>query len=96
MWTGFLILVTRRRVSSATLKMWRPSIAFQKPLSNQGSDIEDESQDNVEDKTPSPILDPAPFPLSQRRLRRRDRSEEEVEQDIVSISSDSGKQLIHI
>ena len=87
-----LILVTQRRVSSATLKMWRPSIASQKPLSNQGSVDEDSdgSMDDVEDETPSPISGPAPFPLSQP-LRHRDRSEEEVEQDIVSILSISGK-----
>ena len=72
--------------------MWRPSIASQKPLSNQGSVDEDSdgSMDNVEDETPSPISGPAPFPLSQP-LRHRDRSEEEVEQDIVSILSISGK-----
>ena len=55
--------------------MWRPSIASQKPLSNQGSVDEDSdgSMDDVEDETSSPISGPAPFPLSQP-LRHRDRS----------------------
>jgi hypothetical protein len=95
-------LVTRDRVPNATLKMWRPRISSQleRPSIQNGSDIDNESSDsdNSTDGTSSPTFIPAPFPCTQPPSHRpsRNRSEDEVAQDIISISSNSGKKSIYI
>ena len=63
------------------LKQWRPTVACSKAsTSKEGSDIEDSSSDSSsEDGSPSPRIPPP----SQRYLLR---SEDEVEDDIITIS----------
>ncbi|EDR01646.1 uncharacterized protein LACBIDRAFT_310593 [Laccaria bicolor S238N-H82] len=79
-----LFLVTRYPVPAATLLEWKPRISLaQDPVVNKDSDVDDTDND-----TPSPTLSAIPLPCTQRSLRPRHvRSEDEVEQDIISISS---------
>lgn len=83
-------LVTRYPVPAATLLEWKPRISLaQDPAMNKDSSVDDSDND-----TPSPTFSTVPLPSNQRSLRRRhDRSEDEVEQDIISISSMSGKKF---
>jgi len=89
--------VTRYPVPVEILVQWRPQItSFEVPASAlEGSDLGDQSSDEIDD-TSSPKYSPVPPPSTQRSLRprhRRNRSEDEVEQDIISISSMSGKKF---
>ena len=97
-WLSIVILVTRDRVPQETLKTWRPRISSQRPSIHwqavqNGSDIDDEfDSDNSSDGTSSPTFIPVPFPCTQLPSHpgpSRNRSEDEVAQDIISISSSS-------
>ncbi|KIJ92423.1 hypothetical protein K443DRAFT_13620 [Laccaria amethystina LaAM-08-1] len=87
-WT--LFLVTRYPVLAATLLEWKPRISLaQDPAMNKDSSVDDSDND-----TPSPTFSTVPLPSNQRSLQcRHDRSEDEVEQDIISISSMSDGEL---
>ena len=92
-----VILVTRDRVPHATLKRWRPRISQRISTVQNGSDISNESSDDTSDGTSSPTFSPAPFPCTQPPSQsRRNRSEDQVAQDIISISSTSGKKSIYL
>lgn len=89
------ILVTREPVPSRILKKWRPVVPFRGlSTSKKDSDIEDPSSDISEDDPSGPSLMSRPFPfldvLPPPSQRHRNRSEDEVEEDIISIS---GKKL---
>jgi hypothetical protein len=77
----------------ATLNEWRPSISSkQDSKSNGSSDIEDSSSDS---ERSSPLMRSIPFPLSQRpRRHARAQSEDEVERDVISIST--GMQIVSL
>jgi hypothetical protein len=71
---------------------WRPQVS----ALNKGSDINDQSFDETDNDSdpefsPGPTFSPVPLPRSLRR--RCNRSEDEVEQDVISISSRSGKKF---
>ena len=77
--TDCFLLVTRERVPKSTLNKWRPSVSSnQDSISVESSDIEDASSDLDAER-------PLPFPLLQRQ-HRHDGSEDEVEQDVITIS----------
>ena len=84
--------VTRDPVPIKILKKWHPSVAYPKASTSkakEGSDIEDSSgSSSNKDGSPSPRYSLRVPPPSQRHLRR---SEDEVEDDIITIS---GKQSI--
>ena len=102
------IPVTREPVLSQILKKWHPGliVSFQRlSTSKRDSDIEDHSSEcdisASEDKPSSPSPMPGPFPFSDilppppsqhHRNLKLNRSEDEVEEDIISIS---GKKLIY-
>jgi hypothetical protein len=80
--------VTRRPVPAEILEEWRPHIT---DLGDPG-----QSSDEIDNNISSPAFSPVPLPTTQPSLRRRlrrNRSEDEVEQDIISISSTSGKKF---
>lgn len=81
-------LVTRECVPKAILNDWRPSVSSNKDsVSNETPDIEDSSSDG-ERSSPFMYSLQVPFPLSQRpRRNARTGSEDEVEQDVISIST---------
>ena len=65
---------------------------MQDSISIRSSDVEDTSSD---DERSSPLIRSFPFPPSQHlRQRARAQSEEEVEQDVISIST--GMQTISL
>jgi len=71
----------------------------QPSTSKDNSDIEGMSSDsNTEGEASSSISGPLPFQSIpfQPSQRHWNRSEDEVEEDIISISSVSGKKFIHI
>ena len=84
--SNLLFLVTRECVPMTTLNEWRPSVSStQDSKSNGSSDIEDPSSDS---ERSSPLMRSIPFPLSQRpRRHARAQSEDEVERDVISIST---------
>jgi hypothetical protein len=86
--------VTRHPVPAEMLMEWRPRI-FSVPFSAlEGTDLGDQSSDEIDNDTSSPTFSPIPLPSTQPSLQRRlrrNRSEDEVEQDIISISS--GKKI---
>lgn len=87
------IIVTRHPVPAEMLKDWRPHVSSV-PL--EGTDLGDQSSDEINIDTSSPTFSPVALPSTQPSLRRRlrrNRSEDEVEQDIISISSTSGKKF---
>jgi hypothetical protein len=90
--------VTRYPVPAATLKKWRPRISsLQVSALNKGSDVDDQSSDEA-DNDPEPESSPKFSPVRFLRSSRSrcNESEDEVEQDVISISSRSGKQFISI
>ena len=78
--------MTRECVPTATLNKWRPSVSSKQDSKSDGSsDMEDPSSDS---ERSSPLLHSFPFPLSQRpRRHARAQSEDEVERDVISIST---------
>lgn len=84
--TYLLFSVTRECVPMATLNDWRPSVSSKQDSKSSGSsDMEDSSS---ESERSSPLMRSIPFPLSQRPRRyARAQSEDEVEQDVISIST---------
>ncbi|KAF8800930.1 hypothetical protein BYT27DRAFT_7227074 [Phlegmacium glaucopus] len=84
--TGFDIMTafTREPVPSQILKKWRPIVPLQQiSTSNKDSDVEDMSSDDAKGPLSFPSIPPPPSQL------RWNRSEDEVEEDIISISTDS-------
>lgn len=71
--------MTRERVPKSILNTWRPSVSSnQDSKSIENSDTGDSTSDSDTKRS-------LPFPLSQHR-HQRDGSEDEVEQDVISIS----------
>ena len=89
--------MTRYPVPAEMLEQWRPHVSLlQGSALNKGSEGDDRSLDEADNDTPSPTFSPVPLPSTQPSLQRRHRrngSEDEVEQDIISISSTSGKKF---
>ena len=90
--------MTRYPVPPAMLVKWRPHISsesLQVSALNKGSDVDDQGFDETDDdptrRESSPTFSPVPLRRSLRH--RRNRSEDEVEQDVISISSRSGKKF---
>ncbi|KAF8800929.1 hypothetical protein BYT27DRAFT_6808515 [Phlegmacium glaucopus] len=85
-----LYLVTRDRVPNETLKEWRPHASGKRVATlNEGFDVEDGSLDDTDDEISSAIPGSVPFPSTQPSLGLRHHqngSEDEVEQDVISIS----------
>ena len=82
--------MTRRPVPAEMLQEWRPRISSVPFSALEGTDLGDKSSDEIDNDTSSPTFSPIPLPSTQPSLRhrlRRNRSEDEVEQDIISISS---------
>jgi len=83
--------VTRYPVPAEVLEKWRPHISSAPVSALKGSDFDDQSSDEIDnDTTSSPTFSPVPLPSTQPSLQcrlRHNRSEDEVEQDIISISS---------
>ena len=88
--------VTRYPVPAEILEQWRPCISAVPVSASKGSDFDNQSSDEIDNDTSSPTFSPIPLPSTQPSSRyrlRRNRSEDEVEQDIISISSMSGKKF---
>ncbi|KIM38494.1 hypothetical protein M413DRAFT_75940, partial [Hebeloma cylindrosporum] len=83
-----LFLVTRYPVPVEKLEQWRPRISAALASSSKGSDFDDQTSDEVNSDASSPTFSPAlTTKPSLRRSILRNGSEDEVEQDIISISS---------
>ena len=94
-------LVTREPVPSQILRKWRPIVPLRGlSTSKRDSGIEDLSSDVSEDDPSSPIPGPSTrpfiFPPPSQLHHNRDRSEEEVEEDIINISGKLTYQFILI
>ena len=88
--------MTRHPVPAEILKDWRPHVSSVPFSTLEGTDLGDQSSDEIDIDTSSPRFSPVALPSTQPSLRRslrRNRSEDEVEQDIISISSASGKKF---
>jgi len=88
--------VTRYPVPAEILKQWRPHISAAPVSALKGSDFDDQSSDEIDNDTSSPTFSPVLLPSTQPSLGCRlhhNRSEDEVEQDIISISSMSGRKF---
>jgi hypothetical protein len=80
----YCFLVTRECVPKSTLNKWRPSVSSnQDSIPIENVDIEDSSGDSDSERS-------LPFPLSYwqqpQHQRQHDGSEDEVQQDVISIS----------